>query len=292
MVVSSESLDKVEISKSSMQLELLSKYPSGGRSRKTAVLLIHGICLGGWVWQENFLPFFADRGFPTYALSLRGHGGSDGAHRMQEWGLKDFSDDLAWAVGQIDGPVVIVGHSMGGGVAQYYLRRGGHAEGMVLLASAPPHGLLRASMTMYSRNHRLWDELYRARSGRLHEGDRDIIERGLLAEPSGQEGERAALFQRLSQPAVQAGLELMGWSPFAPIPWLTPPLLVIGGRQDEFIPPSDVEMTGAYYGTKAHIIENCGHVIMLEKAWREAADIICAWMIRRFEVDPEIAKIA
>lgn len=274
-----------------MQLELLSKYPSAGSSREMSVLLVHGICLGAWVWQENFLTYFAERGFPTHALSLRGHGKSEGSDRIKHWQLKDFSDDLAWAVNRIDGPVVIIGHSMGGGVAQYYLRRGGHADGMVLLASAPPHGLLRASMTMYSRNHRLWEELYRARGGRLDEVDLDIVKRGLMAGPDSLE-DRVTLFQRLRQPAVQAGLELMGWSPFAPIPWLTPPLLVIGGRQDEFIPPSDVEMTGAYYGTKAHIIENCGHVIMLEKTWREAAGMICAWLKRRFEADPEIAQIA
>lgn len=264
-----------------MQLELLSANPAGPM-RSVSVLLVHGICLGAWVWQDNFMPYLAERGFPAYALSLRGHGKSEGAERIKQWKLSDFSDDIAWAVREIGGPVVIVGHSMGGGVAQYYLRQGGKSAGLVLMASAPPHGLMRASLSMYNRNPSLWEELLKARHGRLDRIDLDIVERGLLSQPLAGE-ERKRLLRRLSEPAMQASIELMGWLPIAPLPWAVPPLMVMGGERDDLVPPTDLHLTGLYYGARPEMIAGCAHAMMLEPAWPRAAEIVCAWLMRRFE---------
>ncbi|WP_088343627.1 MULTISPECIES: alpha/beta hydrolase [Rhodomicrobium] len=264
-----------------MQLELLSAIPSGAR-RDVSVLLVHGICLGAWVWQDNFMPYLAERGFPTYALSLRGHGKSEGGERIRQWRLGDFSDDIAWAAERIGGRVAIVAHPMGGGVAQYYLRQGRRAAGLVLMASVPPHGLMRASFSMYSRNPSLWEELQKTRHGQLKGIDLGILERGLLSEPIGSE-ERKWLLRRLTEPAIQASLELMGWCPIAPLPWITPPLLVIGGARDDLIPPTDVHLTGLYYGVRPELIPGCAHAIMLEPSWQKAAELVSGWLVRKFD---------
>lgn len=263
-----------------MKRELLSANPQGAK-REVSVLLVHGICLGAWVWKDNFMPYLAGQGFPAYALSLRGHGESEGGARIGQWSVKDFSDDLAWAIGEIGGPVVVVGHSMGGGVAQYYLRHGRRMAGLVLMASVPPHGLLRASMSMYNRNPQLWEELQKTRSGKLTDADFAIVEKGLLSEPLTSES-RKAILRQLNEPAIQASIELMGWHPIAPLPWLAPPVLVIGGERDEFIPATDVMLTGLYYGVTPSIVRGSAHAIMLERSWETAADLVCEWLVRRF----------
>jgi pimeloyl-ACP methyl ester carboxylesterase len=264
-----------------MRLELLSDIPSGAL-RGVSVLFVHGICLGAWVWRENFMPYLSAQGYPAYALSLRGHGRSEGGRNLRGWHLKDFAADLEWAAGQVEGPLVIVGHSMGGGVAQHYLYRGGKAAGMALMASVPPHGLMRASFAMYNRNPGLWHELSRLREGKIDHVDFDIIERGMLSHPASEE-QRATLLSRLCDPALTASLELMGWRPLAPLPWTVPPMLVIGGERDEFIPKADVELTGLYYGVRPIILPECAHAIMLEQSWRGAADHLCAWLETTFE---------
>ncbi|MGF1619109.1 MAG: alpha/beta hydrolase [Rhodomicrobiaceae bacterium] len=263
-----------------MQLELLSAQPSG-QKKNVSILFIHGVCLGAWCWEPHFLPFFAQAGYPAYALSLRGHGRSDGHERIQHWQLRDFADDLAWAMHGIDGPVIVAGHSMGGGVVQHYLRQGRKAAGVVLLASAPPHGLMRASVSMYQRNPTLWDELYTSQGKPISHIDLGIIENGLFSEPD-LSPERMDTLRRLGQPAVRASLELMGWPPFAPLPWMAPPMMIVGGERDELIPPADVFLTGAYYGINPKIIPGSAHAIMLDTHWRQAAELITAWLERKF----------
>ena len=39
------------------------------------ILLVHGMAAGAWHF-ERWQPFLAARGWPTYAVDLRGHGGS------------------------------------------------------------------------------------------------------------------------------------------------------------------------------------------------------------------------
>lgn len=264
-----------------MRLELLTALPDGPR-RPVNILLVHGICLGAWVWEENFLPLLSESGFPTYALSLRGHGRSSGHERIEHWQLRDFADDIAWAMHRIGGPTVIVGHSMGGGVAQYYLRQGRTAAGVVLLASAPPHGLMRASLAMYQRNPTLWDELYKAQGRPLSHIDLGILENGLFAEASAAP-ERMAVLRRIGPPAVRASIDLMGWPPIAPFPWAVPPMLIAGGDRDQLIPATDVFLTGAYYGVTPVIVPGCAHAMMLDEPWRQVAELIVDWLAARFE---------
>lgn len=263
-----------------MQLELLSRKGKGPQARVN-VLFVHGICLGAWVWEANFLSFLAARGFSAHALSLRGHGASEGRERIRHWQLRDFADDIEWAVERIGAPVVIVGHSMGGGAAQHYLYRGGRAAGLVLMASAPPHGLLRASWSMYNRNPALWEELSRLQHTGIGGIDFGVVERGMLANPLSS-ADSTRLMERMGEPAVTAGFDLMGWRPVAPMPWSTPPMLVIGGERDEFIPPADVHLTGVYYGVRPVMLADCGHAIMLEARWEEAAMHLCNWLMATF----------
>ena len=63
-----------------MKLELLHLSPRKDKKTKAKnILFVHGICVGAWVWEDHFLPYFANEGYNSWALSLRGHGLSDGA---------------------------------------------------------------------------------------------------------------------------------------------------------------------------------------------------------------------
>lgn len=58
----------------------------------------------------------ADRGFPAYAIDLRGHGEGD-ASDLSRTSMRDYADDLCFAIEQLAAPPELVGWSMGGFVA-------------------------------------------------------------------------------------------------------------------------------------------------------------------------------
>ena len=99
------------------------------------VVLLHGwLASGGLNWFTAFEPLA--RHYDVVAPDLRGHG--RGLRSRRRFRLADCADDVAALVRQQgSGPVIAVGYSMGGPVAQLLWRR--HPDvvsGMVLCATA------------------------------------------------------------------------------------------------------------------------------------------------------------
>ena len=100
----------------------------------TTVLLVHGwFASAGLNWAPSFDPL--GEHFRVVAPDLRGHG--RGIRSRQPFRLEDCADDLAALVEQLGcGPVVVVGYSMGGPVAQLlWHRRPDLVAGLVLCST-------------------------------------------------------------------------------------------------------------------------------------------------------------
>ena len=105
-----------------VNLEVISKSPSQS-SRHPPLILIHGAGHGAWCWRGNFLDYFAEIGWEVHALSLRGHGNSEGKSKLRWWSIAHYVDDIDFVVKTLDRPPILVGHSMGGFVIQKYLEK-------------------------------------------------------------------------------------------------------------------------------------------------------------------------
>ena len=103
-----------------MRIHKVSSHPSVASSG-TAVVFVHGAWHGEWCWSEQFLPYFAEHGYPAHAFDLRGHGQSDGATTLRRNRIADYVADLKSVVDGLGGSPVLIGHSMGGVVVQKYL---------------------------------------------------------------------------------------------------------------------------------------------------------------------------
>jgi pimeloyl-ACP methyl ester carboxylesterase len=128
----------------------------------------------------------------------------------------------------------------------------------------------------------LANELRKALNLGLRAADLTTIENGLFLEaPS--EDIRRQLFHRMDDIAETASRQLLGWTPFAPLPWAMPKLLVMGGEHDQFVPAGDVRLTAIYYGERSHIVRNGAHAIMMDRNWRDAAEPISEWLTKAFK---------
>jgi pimeloyl-ACP methyl ester carboxylesterase len=135
-----------------MNLQLVSCQPSSA-PKSTPPLFVHGAWHSAWCWDENFLPYFAAHGYAAHALSLRGHGASEGRSRLRWASLADYAEDVDSVAATLPAPPVVVGHSMGGMVVQHYLAAH-RAPAAVLLASAPPAGVIPTTLRV-ARAHPL-----------------------------------------------------------------------------------------------------------------------------------------
>src|SRR6202795_3579932 len=121
------------------QLEVRSHLPRASTDRPP-LLFVHGGFCDAWCWQPFFLPWFAAQGFPSYALSLRGHGASGGQESLFVAGLDDYGADVEHVAATRPSPPVLIGHSMGAAVVERLLTTP-TARAAALIARLPAGGL-------------------------------------------------------------------------------------------------------------------------------------------------------
>ena len=107
------------------------------------VVFIHGTNAGPWTMQ-NFSDRFAARGFDCHSPAYRHHEttlNAQTAERLVGLGIADYAQDIADVITTLDTPPVLVGHSLGGVIAQLLAARG-LARAIVLLNSSVTWGTL------------------------------------------------------------------------------------------------------------------------------------------------------
>jgi non-heme chloroperoxidase len=259
-----------------MKLEVLKAAPAGP-ARATPLLFVHGAYVAAWCWAENFLPWFAGRGYCAHAVSLRGHGASEGREHLYLHSLDDYVRDVRRVVESLDREPVLVGHSMGGMVVQRYLERHG-AAGAVLMASVPPTGLLGPTLDLVRGDPALFHEMGLMQYGSPRATTVEGLRRAVFSPRTPQEIVVKAL--RMGQRESYRAIFDMTW------PQLRlngrhrrlPPLLVLGGGEDAFFGPDALRATAAHFGVEAEIFPEMAHALMLEPGWEAVAARIHRWL--------------
>ena len=238
------------------------------------MLFLHGSWHGAWCWAENFLDYFSANGIAAYAMSFRGHGESEGHDRLRFTRIRDLVADVAAVVDMLPSPPILIGHSMGGFVAQKYLE-GRSLPGMVLVASAPPRGLSHSFLRLVRRDPLavLKSSLSFSLLPMIADVDRA---RALFFSPSMPADQATRYCARLQDGAFLAYLDCLAFD-FVKTAKISTPTLVTGGSLDAVIPPDLVAATARAYGVEPVMFETMAHDMMLEPDWRRLADTILAW---------------
>lgn len=108
--------------------------------------MIHGMWGGSWCW-DNYKTFFEKRGYHCVTTTLRHHDINPTAHPDSMLGttsLLDYVNDLEQKILQLNMKPIVMGHSMGGLLAQILGSRD-LAKALVLLTPAPPSGIMSLS---------------------------------------------------------------------------------------------------------------------------------------------------
>lgn len=247
------------------------------------VFLIHGMWGGPFYW-EPFRSVLEARGWHCIAATLPFHDVDPQCApdpRLGRTGLLDYADALEREIDALPEPPVLIGHSMGGLLAQMLCARG-KARAAVLLAPASPAGIfaltpsvLRSFLPVMLR-WGFWRKPMRqpfatAAYSMLH-----------LLPPE----EQRATYARFVPESGRAAAEIGLW-PLDPHrasrvdpAKVTCPLLVLGGSEDRITPVTVVRKVASRYGARAEFRElpNHAHWLMAEPGWEEVASCVVEWL--------------
>ncbi len=245
--------------------ELIFEQP-GEDTGRPPVLFVPGLRHGAWCFAENWLERTAERGFPAYAMSLRGHGNSGGADLRGRTTLADYVHDVMQVAASLPHRAVLVGHGVGGlVVAQVLARYPAHAgvlvapviQGWRTLGSAllrHPFGTLPGAVGLSVG----------LRGGQLYSRGvpRDAVRRyRSRLDRSAPRVQYQTLLRRRLEPALPGT-----------------PVLVVGSPQDRLVSQRALQKVASRYGTEPLLFPGMGHNLMLDARWVEPIDAILDWL--------------
>lgn len=253
------------------------------------IVMIHGMWGTPHVWR-NFRGFFEARGWHVLTPALRHHDVDPltAPEGLGETGLDDYVEDLAERLARLPQKPVIVGHSMGGLIAQKLAERG-LASGLALLCPAPPAGILALSLSglraflAVQTKWNWWKRPHRPTFGAAMYGSFNTT-------PKLEAGREYARFVHDSGRALaQIALPFLDRTRAATVDpaKIRAPTLVISAGQDRLIPPRVVRAIARRYAHVAehHEFPEQGHWVVGQPGWQDVAACIAEWLDRN--VSPE-----
>lgn len=245
----------------------------------TAVVMLHGVGGGKEAWAPQ-LDAIAEAGYFAAAWDAPGYGASALIEPYDMSGLaralERLIDSLAAA------RVVLMGHSMGGMVAQEALAAfPGRIAGLILSATSPAFG----------RADGAWQRAFLAKRLAPLDAGKTLADLApaLVAGMTGPDAEPAGVqlatevMSRVPGDTYRKALHaIVCFDRRDALGSIRVPTLAIAGSRDANAPPAVMEMMAARIrGAEYRVLEGCGHLANLERP-RAFNDIVLAWLSRHF----------
>ena len=247
------------------------------------LFMIHGMFSTAEDW-EHYLPFFEARGYRCVATTLPYHDidprGTPDPH-LGTMSLLDYADALEREIKALGEKPIIMGHSMGGLLAQMLAARG-LAEKVVLLAPASPWGILALTPSVIrsfwsiQNTWAFWKKPVRQTYAEA------IYSCMHLLPPE----EQRESYDRYIYGSGRAVAEIGCWF-FDPHraakvdeAKVTCPMLIVFGTQDRITPRSAVRQVVKKYRHVATLKEfpDHAHLLMQEPGWQNVAAYVADWL--------------
>lgn len=247
------------------------------------IFMIHGMWGGPWYW-ENYIKFFKSKNYTCIAATLRYHDmdpKDSPDPRLGRTSLLDYADDLEKEIKTLKEPPVIMGHSMGGILAQMLAAKG-LAESLVLLTPASPRGILALTPSVLWSFHEVITRWGFWRKPMRQSFKNAVYSMLHLLPPD----ERRAAYERFVYESGRAASEIGFWifdrakATAVNAAKINCPVLVIGGAHDRITPVSVVRKVAARYKRTSTYKEFSDHAhwVIAEPGWQEIAAYIDGWL--------------
>lgn len=224
----------------------------------TSLVFLHGVGGGHHAWDAQ-LPFFAAHGYGAHAWDQPGYGESAIA---EPYDLEQVTAALRRLIDKLDdGPVVLVGHSMGGFVAQEtYARSPAHVKALALCFTSAAFGgggsafareFIEARIRPLDEGKTMADIAAKLmptmRGGHSDAGGLAVAERIMSRVPPETYRKAVALLTTFDRREQLARISV--------------PTLVLAGSDDKVAPAPVMErMAAKVPGAEYVVLDGCGHL--------------------------------
>lgn len=231
-------------------------------------LCLHGLGLGPWLW-EGWLPSFRSRNIRVVAAQLPGHG-TDAASDVS---LQDCVDAVVSALPHLPGPVALVGHSVGGLVAQLAaVGRDLHAVALVSplpvgnVRMVPERGELRSGL-------KLLPALFAGRPVKVAWTDYRASGLAQLDEATAR-----AVYDRITPWPNRLTRDLVRRPRIDPLQ-MTSPVLITLGKEDTLAPWSTVRLLADLYEGVCWRYDGVGHMGPVEPQAARMGEAVAGFVL-------------
>lgn len=247
------------------------------------VVFIHGLFLNDQTWTE-WETFFKKKGYTTHAPAYPGHEGIPSELRknaQDSLGNVTFTDvvnKMEAFIETLPEKPIIIGHSMGGLVAQKLIEKD-LAEAAVIISSAPPKGVITLKFSFAKSNLGLLNPF---KGNSIHYPTKKWFHYAFTNTLSREESD--SIFDKFVVPESR-NIPRETLKKAGKIDFKKPhaPLLFISGKEDHIIPASLNKKNFMRYkdekSIREHkIFEGRDHFIAREDGWKEVANYVYKWL--------------
>lgn len=245
------------------------------------IVMIHGMWGGAWCW-DNYKSFFENKGYRCLTPILRYHDQSPQDPPNPLLGtvsLLDYAQDVEKIIRELNVKPIIMGHSMGGLISQILASRG-LAKGLVLLTSAPPHGIMALKPSVIKA---FWSIMTTWGFWRLpiRMPFEPAVESmmHLLSEKEQRETYDKFVYES-GRAAFEIGFWLLDKRNAAKVDEqkITCPVLVVTGEEDRITPASVGWQISKKYGADYKEFPRHAHYVISEPMWEEISEYVYQWL--------------
>jgi non-heme chloroperoxidase len=248
---------------------------------RVPVVMIHGAFCGPWAFEKFRLPF-ERKGYTVHAPVLRYHDrGQEPPAALGTTSLTDFAADLSEFIKTLEAPPILLGHSMGGLLAQMLAARL-PVRAIVLLAPCPPWGVLPSTVFEIASAQAMflagdfWNQVLRPAYWIAKQNSLDRL----------SSAERHAVFDRFVPESGLATFEIMQGmfdarrAADVRARDVTCPIFALAGAEDRINSPATVRRIAQRYRGRARYdeLEGHSHWLLGEPGWEKIAARVIEWL--------------
>jgi len=249
------------------------------------LFMIHGMWGQGAHWSK-WRAYFEARGWHCLTPTLRYHDSAPGAPPHPALGttsLRDYVTDLERGIRALEEPPVVIGHSLGGLLAQLLAARG-LGRRTVLLHSAAPAGVLVLSGSVIRSFASCLTRWGFWRKPHLATFNELVFSTLHQLPPEEQWAVYRTFVPESGRVIFESGLSLLDRSRASEVDAakVTTPMLVVTGSADRIVPPSVVRKVAEKYRAVADFREFPGqaHWVLGQPGWEQVAESVLEWIER------------